>query len=113
MNSGQSERGLVENKSHSNSFGEKPSLKKMTFVCACVLNVNVLLYLVCEDFEMNTLMVEKLTWLHTPTNTSVHPFWCSCLGVTLFLFSLSFGQSLGTECEFTEMSPQCFEFPLY
>lgn len=94
-------------------FEEKPSLKKMTFVCACVLNVNVLLYLVCEDFEMNTLMVEKLTWLHTPTNTSVHPFWCSCLGVTLFLFSLSFGQSLGTECEFTEMSPQCFEFPLY
>lgn len=31
----------------------------------------------------------------------------------LFLSSLTFGPSLGTECAFTEMSPQCFEFPLY
>lgn len=37
MNSGQSERGLVENKSHSNSFGGKTFFEENDLcVCMCI-----------------------------------------------------------------------------
>lgn len=115
----------VHNKLHGNHFVEttekrRVKLSQMKVTSVCVLTQSSVH--VGNHEKTHSLLVQRAL-LHTSTNlhTNKQKHVCSpilvlmpwCLNLIFFLFSLSFGQSLGSECEFAEMSPQCFEFPLY